>query len=76
MYLCYLFFKQGINGCTGQVLHRDKEKNAEKHVQGPLKSEKEALLLGNVIYHCAVLYICREWNTRNVDITAHIDADT
>ncbi|KAK6485339.1 ecto-NOX disulfide-thiol exchanger 1 isoform X2 [Huso huso] len=46
MYLCYLFFKQGINGCTGQVLHRDKEKNAEKHVQGPLKSEKEALLLG------------------------------
>ncbi|XP_058885385.1 ecto-NOX disulfide-thiol exchanger 1-like isoform X3 [Acipenser ruthenus] len=38
--------EKGINGCTGQVLHCDKEKNAEKHVQGPLKSEKEALLLG------------------------------
>ncbi|KAK1167630.1 ecto-NOX disulfide-thiol exchanger 1 isoform X2 [Acipenser oxyrinchus oxyrinchus] len=38
--------EKGINGCSGQVLHRDKEKNAEKHVQGPLKSEKEALLLG------------------------------
>ncbi|XP_041128312.1 ecto-NOX disulfide-thiol exchanger 1-like isoform X3 [Polyodon spathula] len=40
------FKEKGINGCTGQVLHHDKEKNTEKHVQGPLKSEKEALLLG------------------------------
>uniref|UniRef100_A0A8C4RX34 Ecto-NOX disulfide-thiol exchanger 1 n=1 Tax=Erpetoichthys calabaricus TaxID=27687 RepID=A0A8C4RX34_ERPCA len=37
---------QGINGCTVPVYHQDKQVNSERHFQGPLKSEKEALLLG------------------------------
>ncbi|XP_039601214.1 ecto-NOX disulfide-thiol exchanger 1 [Polypterus senegalus] len=37
---------EGINGCTVPVYLQDKQVNSERHFQGPLKSEKEALLLG------------------------------
>nr|XP_015219171.1 PREDICTED: ecto-NOX disulfide-thiol exchanger 1 isoform X4 [Lepisosteus oculatus] len=38
--------EKGMNGCTVSSLYQSQEKKTETHIRGPLKSEKEALLLG------------------------------
>lgn len=52
-YVCAYVFEQGLNGTA--VLYHHWEKNNEAVIRGPLRSEKEALLLGN--YMLFLLYI-------------------